>query len=264
MQSGVTHILRFDDRESFAPPQNLPQQLERHIQRDIIRLRLAPGSRLAEEDLCRAYGVSRSPVREALSAIEAAGLAVRRPRRGVHVAPMTIQNLDELYDCRIPLEGRAAFHAAGKRTADQLATMRALLREMDKGQHRRNRARERIFEANIQLTDLLHQAAHSTVLQAQLMLLDRQALRYRYYCYLRDTQIVEDDLAANIRLVDQIEAGDCEAAQQTTQSLVRHGWQVVRGVMHKHDPQGLPATETAQGASENHPFQPNIEFNKRD
>ena len=238
MPDGVTQFLSFDANARFAARESLPHQLERHIQGDIIRLRLAPGSKLVEEDLCRAFQVSRSPIREVLNGIEASGLAIRLPRRGVHVAPMTMRNLDELYDCRVPLEGLAAFHAAERRSDEQLARMRALLREMAEGQ--RNGNSEKLFEANVQLTDVLHEASHSTVLRSQLGQLDRQALRYRYYCYLRDAQIVEDDLAANTRLIDRIEAGDAKQAQATTEALVRHSWDVVRSVMQAHDPKGLP------------------------
>ena len=245
MASGVTQFLRFEDPSAFAAPDSLPQQLERHIQRDIIRLRLAPGTKLVEEDLCRTYGVSRSPIREALSGIEAGGLAIRRPRRGVYVTPMTARNLDELYDCRVWLEGRAAFHAATNHTDAQLASMRGLLKQM--ADARRGANGERMFEANVQLTDILHQASDSQVLQSQLAQLDRQALRYRYYCYLKDSQILEDDLQANVRLVDQIEAGDGEAAQATTQTLVRHSWGAVRAVLQSHDPEGLPANAAGPG-----------------
>lgn len=236
MPGGVTQLLSFRGDGGFAAPESLPQQLERHIQRDIIRLRLAPGVRLAEEELCRLYQVSRSPVREALTGIEACGLAVRRPRRGVFVAPMTMRNLDELYDCRVPLEGRAAYHAAGRRSAAQLAQMRALI----DGMAAQGAGGEAMFEANVRLTDVLHEASGSAVLQAQLAQLDRQALRYRYYCYLKSAQIVADDLEANRRLVERIAAGDGEGAQATTEELVRHSWGVVRGVMQAHDPLGLP------------------------
>lgn len=246
MSNGVTQFLQFEDTGSFATPDSLPQQLERHIQRDIIRLRLAPGTKLIEEDLCRTYGVSRSPIREALSGIEAGGLASRRPRRGVYVTPMTVRNLDELYDCRVWLEGRAAFHATANRTDEQLASMRDLLKQMEDARLRADG--ERMFEANVELTDILHQASDSQVLQSQLAQLDRQALRYRYYCYLKDPQIVEDDLQANARLVDQIAAGDSEAAQATTQTLVHHSWGVVRAVLQSHDPEGLPA-EPARGGT---------------
>lgn len=246
MVSGATQFLRFEDPGAFAAPESLPQQLEHHIQRDIIRLRLAPGAKLVEEDLCRTYGVSRSPIREALSGIEAGGLALRRPRRGVYVTPMTARNLDELYDCRVWLEGRAAFHAAANHTAEQLASMRDLLMQMEEAHRRANG--ERMFEANVELTDVLHRASDSKVLQSQLAQLDRQALRYRYYCYLKDAQIVEDDLQANVRLVEQIEAGDSEAAQATTQTLVRHSWGVVRAVLQSHDPEGLPA-DPARGST---------------
>ena len=49
---------------------------------------------------------SRSPVREALRALELDGLVMRSPRRGGVVAPLSIENMDAIYACRVPLVGQ--------------------------------------------------------------------------------------------------------------------------------------------------------------
>ena len=99
---------------AFATPLPLGLEIAQRLEAEIILLRREPGSRIGEEEISAQYGVSRSPVREALRALELDGLVVRSPRRGGVVAPLSIENLDAIYACRAPLEGLAA---AGVATA---------------------------------------------------------------------------------------------------------------------------------------------------
>ena len=90
----------------------IPEELTEILQAEIIHGRLTPESRLTEEEIALRYGVSRSPVREALRNLEGEGLVVRAARRGIWVAPLSLHDLDEIYACRISLEGLAAEQAA--------------------------------------------------------------------------------------------------------------------------------------------------------
>lgn len=75
----------------------------------LIRERLAtgalrPGDRVVEVDIARMLGVSRSPVREALSRLEFEGVLVSEPNRGRYVAPLASERLQQLVDFRLALE----------------------------------------------------------------------------------------------------------------------------------------------------------------
>jgi len=75
----------------------------------LIRERLAtgalrPGDRVVEVDIARMLGVSRSPVREALSRLEFEGVLVSEPHRGRYVAPLASERLQQLVDFRLALE----------------------------------------------------------------------------------------------------------------------------------------------------------------
>ena len=74
----------------------IPDNLARVLEQDIIFGRLEPSVRLTEETLAEAYGVSRSPVREALRLLERDGLVVREARKGIWVAPLSVKDLDEV------------------------------------------------------------------------------------------------------------------------------------------------------------------------
>lgn len=79
---------------------------------DIVEGRLAPDTVLGEVEQSERLGVSRTPVREAFSRLTAAGLAVQAPGRGTVVSPISLADVDHLFELRIPLETQAAHLAA--------------------------------------------------------------------------------------------------------------------------------------------------------
>lgn len=90
----------------------------------------APGSHIPEESLTVALGVSRTPVRRALQRLADEGLVVVEPRRGAFVASFTRTDVDEVFELRRLLEGRAAERAAIHRTEEQLEALGRLVDEM--------------------------------------------------------------------------------------------------------------------------------------
>lgn len=79
---------------------------------DIIEWRLAPGTVLAEVEQSERLGVSRTPLREALSRLTAEGLTTTAGGRGVVVTDISLEDIDELFELRETLEGKAAALAA--------------------------------------------------------------------------------------------------------------------------------------------------------
>jgi DNA-binding GntR family transcriptional regulator len=88
-----------------------------------------PGTVLVETAVAEAYGVSRTPVREALRALEKDGILQYRGRHLV-VRVTTLEEVMEIYDCRIVLEGVAADWAARTRTDNDLILMELALEDM--------------------------------------------------------------------------------------------------------------------------------------
>jgi DNA-binding GntR family transcriptional regulator len=86
---------------------------------------LGPGEPLREIPLAEEFGVSRTPVREALMRLESDGLA-RRDGRSLVVHAVSAEELIQVYDLRINLESEAAAQAADRRTAVDLASLEAL------------------------------------------------------------------------------------------------------------------------------------------
>lgn len=78
----------------------------------ILRWEYPPGHRFTEEEICREFGVSRSPVRETLRMLEENGLVDKVPYRGCTVKQPNVQEINELYDVRIILESAVVEYLA--------------------------------------------------------------------------------------------------------------------------------------------------------
>ncbi len=83
---------------------NLSRRIHATLSARILGLQYPPGHRLTEEGLCAEFGVSRSPVREALGQLVEGGLVDKRARAGYSVRRLDLREVEELYDVRLVLE----------------------------------------------------------------------------------------------------------------------------------------------------------------
>jgi DNA-binding GntR family transcriptional regulator len=120
-----------------------------------------PDERLIEEQLAERLGVSRTPVRQALTMLEAEGLVEITPNRGATVCSFSIEDVWDIYDLRAVLEGHAARRAAGRIERRELERLRELAREMEglPGQFDDH-------EEEIRALVALNQEFHGTIVEA--------------------------------------------------------------------------------------------------
>lgn len=96
----------------------LAERVSQGLRDSIVSGALRPGERLVEDRLATQMGVSRAPVREALLVLQREGLVTSLPRRGVIVATLTKQDVQEIYGLRSALECQAGRGACRRITAD--------------------------------------------------------------------------------------------------------------------------------------------------
>ncbi len=99
---------------ALAPAATLSDRIAYRLQRDILERRIPLGDHLAQDDLCARFGVSRTPIREALARLAASSLVELRPNRGAVVRRPGRREIRELYELRAELEGFAAQRAAAR------------------------------------------------------------------------------------------------------------------------------------------------------
>lgn len=107
------------------PPDSLTrtQALVEQIRSDLVRNAPPPGARITEEALAERYGVSRTPVREALRVLAREELLVHTPRAGYVVASVNLAEMDDLYAVRVAIEERVAEHVAAAAPRAELASL---------------------------------------------------------------------------------------------------------------------------------------------
>jgi DNA-binding GntR family transcriptional regulator len=92
--------------------------------------KLRPNDRLTETEIAARFGISRTPVREAIRQLEADGLVLHAPRVGAVVRSLDYSEISELYEMRAVLEGTAARLTARTASATELAELEAINAEM--------------------------------------------------------------------------------------------------------------------------------------
>ena len=147
------------------------------IENMIINGSMMPGERLDEMMLAKKYGVSRTPVREAIRALTAIGLVQNTGRQGAEVAQISISMLIEMFELMAVLEGMCAQFAARRATEEELNEMYATHKLLEKtfkiGTHKK------FYHVNLKFHDLLYNASHTQYLAEETLRLRRRLSPYR-------------------------------------------------------------------------------------
>jgi DNA-binding GntR family transcriptional regulator len=122
----------------------LYEDVAERVRAMIFTRELEPGAWIDELKLAAAYGISRTPLREALKVLAAEGLVAMKPRRGAYVAETSREDIAQVYHLLALLESDAAAEVARHATAEQMAALRALHERLEK----LARQREAFFAAN--------------------------------------------------------------------------------------------------------------------
>jgi DNA-binding GntR family transcriptional regulator len=169
---------------------------------------LPPNTRLYEAELVKQLGMSRTPVREALSMLLAEGLVVQLTTGGHVVAPTSAEEARQLYAVRAALEGLAARQAASNVDESQIQRMSDILEQMDRMAGFENEIRQLghafhtlvlTASGNEWLGRLLHQLRGN---------LDRYRVMAVHSPSRRDTALQE-----HRRILDALMAGDPDSAE---------------------------------------------------
>lgn len=131
-RSSPNHSLLFEPLAVL----NLRDHIEEKLRAAILRGTFKPGDHLVETVIAEQLGVSRAPVREALSALERAGLVVCVPRRGFFVIDFTEKDVEEIYSLRLLLELGALRRAVPRITEADLSELQALVHRLDESARR--------------------------------------------------------------------------------------------------------------------------------
>lgn len=216
-------------RQKHLIPSVIPDELAALLQEEIIYGRLPGSARLTEEMVAQRYGISRSPVREALRLLERDGLVLRTARKGIWVTPMSVKDFDEVYSCRVALESLAAERAAGSPDDRKKEELRETLRKMQDA-HGRGDVKE-FFMQDVRGSGIIYELADSVTLNRLLGGLNKQALRYRFFAYERNAEMVALSFQMTGEIFDAIAERKAKRAKSLTETLIGDIWQGMRSTI---------------------------------
>jgi DNA-binding GntR family transcriptional regulator len=135
MEAAVTHPLA---------RRALYEDVAERLRSQIFARELEPGAWIDEMKLAAAYGISRTPMREALKVLAAEGLVTMKPRRGAYVAEMSRDDVRQVYHLLALLEADAAGEVARRASDEQLERLQRLHERLEK----QVRQRDAFFATN--------------------------------------------------------------------------------------------------------------------
>jgi DNA-binding GntR family transcriptional regulator len=213
----------------FQVPNVIASDLLRFLEDQIVFGELPPGARLIEEDIVRQYGVSRTPVREALRVLEQQGLAVRESRRGLWVRNIDLQNLDEVYSCRLPLEGLVVQLAVERRTEQDLLDIKNAIDAL--AEVRGTSSVRDFFRLNIELSNKLYRAARNETLQRLLLTIGKQSYRYRFLAYSHFPEMMQASVEGHREILAAMQKPNPRYARILMEDMIQKSWDSIRAFL---------------------------------
>lgn len=187
------------------------------IRADIVDGRLAGGTRITMQEMTRRYQMSAAPIREALSLLSGEGLVEILPNRGARVRVIDEKLLQDIYDIREALDGLLAGRFATAHTADDIALLRQVQKDIETSWHRNDLAATQA--ANRRFHNIINEA-HGN--QEALDVIERN---HHLIAHLRRSfgyeGRLETILTEHDRIIAAIEARSPEAAYQAAAAHVR-------------------------------------------
>lgn len=129
---------------SALAPRALYQDVAERLRQKIFDRALEPGSWIDEQRLAAEWGISRTPLREALKVLAVEGLVTMKVRRGAYVTEMSAADVRQVYHLLAVLESDAAAEVARQASDEQIAELRALHDRLEK----QSRQRDAFFDTN--------------------------------------------------------------------------------------------------------------------
>ena len=161
----------------------LHEELAERVRVLIVEGGIEPGARIDERALCERFGVSRTPLREAIKVLGREGYVRLVPGRGAAAAELTRADLEEAFPIMGALEALAGELAARNATPGEIEAIRALHEEM-RGRHRSG-DRPAYFALNERIHLAIAEASGNATLQRMQRSLDGRVRRGRYQANIR-------------------------------------------------------------------------------
>jgi len=189
--------------------QKTSERIREAIEQAILTGEFGDGFRLDEITLCNRFGVSRTPVREALNQLAASGLVDMKPRRGAFVRVPGFVEVVEMFEVMGELEAMCGRLAAKRISPEQLVRFRAACEKCELAEATNDA--NGYYRENEAFHQVLYEASGNGFLRSQALQLQKRLQPFRRM-QLQVRGRVRQSLDEHRRIREAIEAGDGETA----------------------------------------------------
>ncbi|MES1978850.1 MAG: GntR family transcriptional regulator [Pseudomonadota bacterium] len=199
-------------------PRALYEEVAELLRQRIFSRELAPGSWIDELKLAEEYGISRTPLREALKVLATEGLVTMKVRRGAYVTEVNEKDLTDVYHLLSLLESDAAGVVAAHATAPQLKQLQDLHNQLEKAAGNR----EKFFQINEEFHMRLLEIANNRW-RDQMVADLRKVMKLNRHNSLLKSGRIEESLAEHRAIMQALTAHDAVAAMQRMREHFSNG-----------------------------------------
>jgi len=207
-----------------AGGRSIAERAYQRLRLAIVECRLAPEQRLTEASVAQQLQVGKTPAREALRRLVLEGLARVTPRHGYTVAPITLRDVQELFDLRLLVEPAAAALASGNLEAALMSRLKRLSR-VGYGKGGRDSVRK-FVRANTEFhMQIAHLSGNHRIAQlaAQLLLESERLINFGVLLHPQSERTVDE----HRRLFEALASGDANSARRIAEEHIRATRQMV-------------------------------------
>lgn len=194
---------------------SIAEQIFENLEKDILSGKYERGSVLSEMKLCEELGVSRTPVREALKALEREHILVENGR-GLEVVGIFYQDMLDMYAIRLKIEGDCAALAAKNITPEELSELTEICDlqnfYIDRQKATGSDCSDSVKDLDSRFHQLLYRASHSAPYADMLTGLHKRMTKYRK-ASIRNTGRAELSLAEHRAILQALRQGDAASAK---------------------------------------------------
>jgi len=196
----------------------------------IVSGELKPGERLMEVALAEKMGVSRTPVREAVRRLEMEGLVTMTPRKGTHVAEITVKDIMDVLEVRAALDKLATELAAKRAKPEHKRQLENIHKQYIACLQKQNLTGA--IKKDVEFHEVIYSAAGNSKLTGVASSLREQIYRFRVL-YMKDFSNAEEVLKEHQAILEALQEGNSEIAGRLAEEHIVHQKETIIQQMEK-------------------------------
>jgi len=205
---------------AHAIPKTLSQSIYNYIKESIINNKLKANERINEKEIASTFGISTTPVREAVLRLGAEGFVTINSHRDASVREISFNELKEIFQVLAHLDSLGSSLALNNLTPEKIKEIEHLTEEMEKHCHRNSI--EKYMDLNVDVHKKTWESIPNRFLQSVLLYINDQMLRYNYarFCAFQKPGVLEKSMADHKEILKALKDKD----KRKIKSLLLKHW----------------------------------------